>query len=854
MSRRAKTGDVSDYLFCLSGSRYQNPWLPQNQTARLDVDRQLEDTLQQSAAQAAAADASLLEDGHGSPYYDRRYGSSSSRGRAVVTGPSKRKTYPYPYPETAAGRDGALSASTPSHRRRESSRDRYSVDVAGSYHSSSPQKRVVTGELPEQPTLRSRRGQDVTELRDRQERQSRFLEGSMNDKVSTRPPSVFIGEEQEYLLSTYMDEHNGGKGVNGWQPTAGGRASTAPLLQGKKGYLSSTKTNNTDATDAKSSGVFRFGKAIVSAINPMGVWGNVSEIWKGHDSSSKGSGSREMPVDTPHAARIEKAYQEYKASAAYRSTTPSTAPLHRYGYSGDDTGSPAKLLPVQTPQPQPSHHPSALIQSSISKELPPTPLEWQGLPVSTVSKRSSFQTIKGSRSFLNLSHSLRKEQSHKDLARENKLRKKVSNLEEKLLRYKRELSTFTHEEDKKVDELEGDAHAGLAVQVNNRVTHHLYPHTTAGPSVPSVPSPSPSPAPPSHDVRYVRMRPKKFVPGALPSLPSERLLDDGEPPTIREVSRQEASPEKPIYTRRSEPRLRRAVPRIREEDVTRTPAATTTKLTKEGASTPPSRKRKSPSPDHASVRRRRISATYSKNIRSNNNSNNANDSNDGASPPPSPQPNRRILTEKLTGPRPYPVNARTETEGRRNQPSRRAKEIKPVYYPNYDLTGRSVPVPERSESRPKHDQTPAPAPAKTPIPKSTPALPPQHGGPYASVEVAIPISVAPPIPSSTKPPPTPTSRQKSNQKQTADATANTASIPPPRPESVPATKDIISRSGSPRKHHNIPPRRKAAEKPISITPGKGGDENIPPVPPLPVEHGGSPLIEDGEFEWPEDIF
>ncbi|EGD91460.2 hypothetical protein H112_01265 [Trichophyton rubrum D6] len=817
----------------------------------VDVDRQLEDTLQQSAAQAAAADASLVEDGHGSPYYDRRYGSSSSRGRAVVTGPSKRKTYPYPYLETAAGRDDILSASTPSHRLRESSRDRYSVDVAGSYHSSSPQKRVVSRELPEQPTLRSRRGQDVTELRDRQERQSRFLEGSMNDKVSTRPPSVFIGEEQEYLLSTYMDEHNGGKGVNGWQPTTGGRAPATPSLQGKKGSLSSAKTNKTDASDAKSSGVFRFGKAIVSAINPMGVWGNVSEIWKGHDSSSKGSGSREMPVDTPHAARIEKAYQEYKASAAYRSATPSTAPLHRYGYSGENTASPQKLLPVQTPQPQLSHHPSASTQPSISKELPPTPLEWQGLPASTVSKRSSFQTVKGSRSFLNLSHSLRKEQSHKDLARENKLRKKVSNLEEKLLRYKRELSTFAHDEDKKVDELEGDAHAGLAVQVNNHVTHHLYPHATVGLSVPS----APSPAPPSNDMRHMRMRSKKFVPGALPSLPSERLLlDDGEPTTTREVSRQEASPEKPIYTRRSEPRLRRAVPRIREEDVTRTPAATTTNLAIEGANTPPSRKRKSPSPDHASIRRRRISATYSKNIRSNSNSDHANDSYDGASPAPSPQPNRRVSTEKLTGPRPYPVNARTETEGRRNQPSRRAKEIKPVYYPNYDLTRRSVPVPERSESRPKHDQTPAPAPTKTPIPKSTPALPPHHGGPYAPVEVAIPISVAPHIPSSTKPPPTPASRQKSNQKQTADATANTASTPPPHPESVPATKGIISRSSSPRKHHNISPRRKADEKPISITPGEGGDENIPPVPPLPVEHGGSPLIEDGEFEWPEDIF
>ncbi|EFQ98797.1 hypothetical protein MGYG_01813 [Nannizzia gypsea CBS 118893] len=821
------------------------------------VDRQLEDTLQQSAAQAAAADVLLAEYGYGNPYYDRKYGSSG-RGRSVVTGPSKRKPCPYPYPETAARRDDTLTASTSSHRRREASRDRYSVDVAGSYSykSSSPQKPVLPRELPEEPTLRSRRGQDVAEFRDRQERQSRFLEGSMNDKVSKRPPSVFIGDEQEYLLSAYMDEHNAHS--NGWQPATCSQTPATPTLHSKKASLSSVKSaNNADATEPRPSGVFRFGKAIVSAINPLGVWGNVSEIWKGHDSSSKGSASRELPVDTAHAARIEKAYQEYKASAAYRSTTPSTAPLHRYAYSREGTASPTKFLPAQTPQPQPSHRPSASIQSSTSKELPPTPLEWQGVPASTVSKRSSLQTIKNSRSFLNLSQSLRKEQSHKDLARENKLRKKVSNLEEKLLRYRRELSTFVHDDDKQADELEGDAHAVHPVQINNHATHQHYLPPTAGPSVPS--APSPAPVPPSHDKRYMRMRSKKFVPGALPSLPSERLLFDGEEPaTIRELSEQESSPEKPIYTRRSEPRLRRAVPRIGEEDLIQTPTATIANRAVEGASTPPSRKRKSPSPDPGSIRRRRISATYSKNIRSNNNNNNIdnyNDNNNGASPSPSPRPNRHASTEKLTGPRPRPVNAHTEAEGRRNQPSRRAKDTKPVYYPNYDLATRPVPLPERSEPKPKHNQTPTPAPAKTPTPISTPALTPRHSSSSVSVEVAIPISAPPPIPSSTKPSRTPTSRQKPEQKKTADATAKTASVPPPQPEPVPTAKrDVISRSGSPKKHHNIPPRRKAVDKPITITPGRGDDENIPPVPPLPVEHGGSPSIEDDEFEWPEGIF
>ncbi|KAM5437723.1 hypothetical protein MferCBS31731_005482 [Microsporum ferrugineum] len=773
------------------------------------ADRQLEDTLQQSAA----ADVLLEDDEHGSRYYGRKH-------RPVVTGPSKRKTYPLAEDDTP---------STSAYHHREASRERYSVDVANAYPPSS-QKRARSSndwsarggepdsngptarELPEPPTLRSRRGQGVAEFKERQERQSRFLEGSMNDKVSTQPPSAFIGEDQEYLLSTYMNEHNGVNSAraNGWRSTV--QTPVTPTLHGKKTSLSSVKTVDADAADSKQSSVFRFGKAIVSAFNPIGVWGNVSEIWKGHDSSSKESGSREMLADMPHAARIEKAYEEYKASAAYRSVTPSTAPLYRYGYSGDDTTSPTKFLPVQTPQPQ-SHQPSApdIIQSSISKELPPTPLEWQALPAST-SKRSSFQTIKNSRSFLNLSQSLRKEQSHKDLARENKLRKKVSNLEEKLLKYKRELSAFAHDENK-VDELEGDAHIA-----------------PAGPSAPSVP--------PAHDTRYMRMRARKFVPGALPSLPSERLLFESEEPSaIRELSGQESSPKKPLYTRRSEPRLRRTAPRIGEEVLTKTPATTITNRTIEGGSTPPSRKRKSPSPDPASIRRRRISTTYSRDIRNN-----------GASLPPSPPPSSRHSTE-LTGPRPRPGNARAEAENRRNQPPRKAKEIRPEYYPNYDLITRPVPVPERSESRPKHAQTLVQAPAKAPIPISTPTPTPSHSDSNVSVEVAFSIPVPPPIPSSTKPPPT--SKQKPKQRQIADADANAAPIPPPRSASVPITTDIISRTDSPKKH-NTPPRRRANDKPITVTPGQRGDENIPPVPPLPVEHGGSPAKEP--WEWPEDCF
>ncbi|KAF3491960.1 uncharacterized protein GIQ15_01477 [Arthroderma uncinatum] len=774
------------------------------------VDSQLESTLQQSAAAASTQPSN----GHGNRYY-------GDTNRAVVTGPSKRKSYPL-------GEEDAQPHSV--YRRSEANPNRFSADAAHSYQPHSAQKRVRSNdwsmngdgeqasngiareeEVSEKPSLRSRRGQDVTELRERQERQSRFLEGSMNDRVSTQPPSTFIGDEQEYLLSNYMDERNDvrGRRANGWQST--GHTPVTPTLHGKHGKkasFSSVNTADSDVADSKhSSSVFRFGKAIVSAFNPLGVWGNVSEIWKGQDSSSKGSASMASLADTPQAARIEKAYEEYKASSAYRSHTPT----YRYGHSRESTASPTKLPPVQTPQPQ-SHRPSASIQSSTSKELPPTPLERQHPPSST--KRSSIQTIKNSRSLLNIGQSLRKEQSNKDLAKETKLRRKVSNLEDKLMKYKRELSSLGHESESKEEESERDTNA-------------------TGPPTASAPS--------AHDLRYSRMRRKKFIPGALPSLPSERLLfDKEEPDTICELSEQESSPEKPIYTRKSEPRLRRTTPRIGEADVTNTPTATIANQTTDG-STPPSRKRKSPSPDPASIRRRRISTTYSRGIK-----------NSDASSPPR---NVRHSTE-LNGPRPRPRDVRAETEVRRNQPSRRAKENKPEYLSGYETITRPASVPARSESRPKQAQTPAPAPALTRkqalISSPTPITTSDNAGSDASEAVAISTPAPLPIPSSTKPPLASKPKPMPMQVHNADTNANTALIPPPRPASVP-TADMISRPGSPKKH-SITPRRKANnDKPITVTPGKNGNENIPPVPKLPAEHAGS-AAKTNQFEWPDDCF
>ncbi|KAK1140774.1 hypothetical protein N8T08_009880 [Aspergillus melleus] len=252
-------------------------------------------------------------------------------------------------------------------------------------------------------------------------RRSRFVEGHMNDSVSEKPPSIFLRDG------------NSKSAREGRQPSH------------------------------KPSGIFRFGKAIASAFNPFGVLHNVSDIWKGPSETQK-------PADDT-LARAEKAYAELK-KAGYKGTVKGS-------YMQSAQGASSHELPDQT-------------WKSIQEKMDYKPAGRHSRQSSGGSIRSSFQELRKARSSLGIPAmslipgrrsddvdfpEMRRQKSRKELQRQAKLLKRVSDLEEKLERARRELQELMSEED--------------------------------------LPSQS-----------YCAEKPysRKFVPGTLPSLPSERIL------------------------------------------------------------------------------------------------------------------------------------------------------------------------------------------------------------------------------------------------------------------------------------------------------------------------------------------
>jgi hypothetical protein len=287
-------------------------------------------------------------------------------------------------------------------------------------------------------------------------RRSRFIEGSMNDDhVSEKPPSVLFQDVPRTTGSTSDD-----------------------------------RSKPSNHLEKRGSGIFRFGKAIASAFHPFGAWGNKS------DASSHDASKAQKELMKQRQARAEKTYAELKKSGFKGIGTPMAVDPDAadetwnaiqetmdYRMAADDRASP--------------DHSRRSREQNVAAE-PPTP----ACDDTGLSKFKSLSDLRKRTSTLNLpsmrqrdvspapapsdresedSHApVQRRQSRRDLSRQARLLKKVSNLEDKLDRARRELRELANPEEES--------------------------------SLPSI----------CLDDSHTR----KFVPGALPSLPSERLLHD----------------------------------------------------------------------------------------------------------------------------------------------------------------------------------------------------------------------------------------------------------------------------------------------------------------------------------------
>lgn len=327
-------------------------------------------------------------------------------------------------------------------------------------------------------------------------RPSKFLEGSMNDRVSNRPPSIYMTDSDTTENLGIQSYRNAlpPKGVNG------------------KGI---TQSYDAGIEASKPSGVYRFGRALVNAFKPITVWrgfGNTREEKPPGLLSEKG-------IMQERQSKAEKAYAELKRNG-YKGTQPSSRTVEclsvpavkvepavdearhfpyrdsgvdvdGYRVSAESERNGQVPTSVRTPMNPPPTPTARDVVSPMSNTISPR-------KSSMHFRKPSFQNLKKVKSQIQLpsmkkqasiqpgpegesvtiQHNLRKQPSRKDIAKQEKLSKRVSNLEAQLEIARMNLRHSVHE-------------------------------TTA-----------------DANKQYVKGT-RAFKPGALASLPSERLLSKG---------------------------------------------------------------------------------------------------------------------------------------------------------------------------------------------------------------------------------------------------------------------------------------------------------------------------------------
>ena len=283
----------------------------------------------------------------------------------------------------------------------------------------------------------------------------------MNDRVSKRPPSLYTREEED-VLEQYVRQRGGA------HP---GRGET----EDEKSILDAGIENS------RPSGMHRFGKALASAFNPLNVWQGLNGMWKDKEQQAR----PEKTVLQDRKIKAEKAYAELKKTG-FKGTQPFSvrpASIDQAGaipYSGSqdqtqpatfrDSGIDVDGYRSSTEQkhdrsgantvdgllhPPESHEAGYLASRSDAdssrnslSSLPRPAL--QGLKkvkshiqLSSTRKKAAEAALLSPGSEISLdsqlSHGLRAQPSKKELAKQQRLTRKVSDLQNKLDTARREL-------------------------------------------------------------------------------------------------------------------------------------------------------------------------------------------------------------------------------------------------------------------------------------------------------------------------------------------------------------------------------------------------------------------------------
>ncbi|KAI9803959.1 MAG: hypothetical protein M1833_000240 [Piccolia ochrophora] len=277
-------------------------------------------------------------------------------------------------------------------------------------------------------------------------RSSRFQEGSMNDRVSNRPPKEFVGARHTNNHNEQNDGYDQHKLTD-----RSGSATHQTVLGG----------NLEDHDSSSSSGIFRFGRSLAAAFNPFHVWGRRVPTK---------SLVRDSKLMDERRARAEKTYAELKANGQFQKNVTkwnrdSGIDVDSYNNASGESGT-----EVQEQTHDQLLKPFAEVKPERGRSISPAPRAESARGGKFRIKTPSLMSLKKTRSELSLpmeqprsssrsaaldeasastttlpfllgsdSAKLQKQPSRKDLQKQQKLSKRVSDLECKLETARREL-------------------------------------------------------------------------------------------------------------------------------------------------------------------------------------------------------------------------------------------------------------------------------------------------------------------------------------------------------------------------------------------------------------------------------
>lgn len=376
---------------------------------------------------------------------------------------------------------------------------------------------------PHSPKYRRRTSSVQGRQRTSHHKTSSFIEGSMTDRVSRPPPAIYT--EYEARMDGFAAER---------QDTARGlsRTDSGSFVPPAEG---SAKTSSTGAKveTQKPSSIYRFGMNMKSAFNPS-TWKQLfSKSGKEQKTQKNSDTAVGQDAGTMFAiAARNEAYQQLRASANFKAHTTQSSRFPPPQSMTRDSSRPAQkhasagVPPHQSSVPLPHHaqpetpreekrygrfyarsmRDGEEIHEEVDSRAPSRCSIAQSLPVSKEKKkRNSFSFARpnftrnsalASTSVVSLTdaHGLKRMPSKKELAESQKLVSKISNLEFQLSEAKRKLEALKREP------IPPATMKGLATTLRER------------PAVEFTDEPP-------------RVGRRRFVPGALATLPSERFLN-----------------------------------------------------------------------------------------------------------------------------------------------------------------------------------------------------------------------------------------------------------------------------------------------------------------------------------------